>query len=104
MTFEVFRCYFAIIGCALLSLFAVMMLIFKKSFPRIGTFFVNNEKAVVIFVIVAGIIGYFATVLGYFGVPKYVLDFDLFLQWSKIFNDTGFKGFMSEYPPLSLYQ
>lgn len=103
MSFEVLRCYIAIVGCSILTLFVGLLLVFEGWLPKLKRVIANNKKKFVLFVLISGIVGYLLTVIGYFGVTKYVRDFDVFLMWSNMLNDNGFKGFMAEYPAGSLY-
>jgi Gpi18-like mannosyltransferase len=103
MPFEVLRCYIAIIGCSILTLFATIAIIKDDWFVKFEINIVKNRKKFALFVMISGVVGYLLTVMGYFGVTKYVKDFDVFLMWSNMMNDDGFKGFMVEYPAGSLY-
>ena len=103
MSYQILRCYVAIIACSLLVLVAGLMLIFKGWFPKFRLLLLKHEKKTVSLILIFGLLGYIVSIIGYFGVEKYVKDFDVFLMWSKQMLDSGFKGFMTEYPPVGLY-
>ncbi|MCK5128710.1 MAG: DUF2029 domain-containing protein [Clostridiales bacterium] len=103
MPFEVIRCYIAIVACSVITLLLAAMMIFKNFLPKIKNILIKKEKIFVKLILLFGLVGYVITVFGYFGVIKYVRDFDLFLMWSRILIDDGLKGFMSEYPAGGLY-
>lgn len=103
MSYQIFRCYVALIVCSILVTMSGLMLIFNKWFPKARNTIAKHEKLAVRLILLFGLLGYGISVIGYLGVEKYVRDFDVFWMWSRMILDDGPRGFLTEYPPFGMY-
>jgi len=98
---EVLRCYIGLFVCVIVSTISLVLLVFKPK--NMIHFIESHHKTIILISAVLALVGRYAAVLAYFGVEKYVCDFDVFLMWSNTMLDEGFRGFMTEYPVGYLY-